>query len=273
MLSDLEYMNRALDLAERGRGTTSPNPDGRRGGRARGRHDRRAGVSRAGRRSARRGARARRSRAISRAARRCIARSSRAATSAGRARASSGSRQPASRGSWRRPSIADPRVSGRGFEFLRQKGIDVSVGTGRERALRLNRAYFTFKTKHRPFVIMKAATSLDNRVAREAGRAHADQLGRFAAARARGARRGRRDRRRLGNDARRRSAADRARGASPPSADAGAVRSAAADRPVGAGVLDAGRGTGNNRHHAREHRKQPRPRPRVWSARAPSWSR
>src|SRR5437867_1315658 len=26
MLSDLEYINRALDLAERGRGTTSPNP-------------------------------------------------------------------------------------------------------------------------------------------------------------------------------------------------------------------------------------------------------
>src|ERR687895_1802883 len=26
MLSDLEYMHRALDLAERGRGTTSPNP-------------------------------------------------------------------------------------------------------------------------------------------------------------------------------------------------------------------------------------------------------
>src|SRR4026208_352778 len=26
MLSDIDYMNRALDLAERGRGTTSPNP-------------------------------------------------------------------------------------------------------------------------------------------------------------------------------------------------------------------------------------------------------
>jgi len=26
MLSDLDYINRALDLAERGRGTTSPNP-------------------------------------------------------------------------------------------------------------------------------------------------------------------------------------------------------------------------------------------------------
>lgn len=63
----------------------------------------------------------------------------------------------------------DPRVSGRGFHFLRQKGIDVAVGAGRERALRLNRAYFTFKTKRRPFVIMKAATSLDNRVAAKAG--------------------------------------------------------------------------------------------------------
>ena len=64
---------------------------------------------------------------------------------------------------------ADPRVSGRGFEILRQKGIEVSVGAGRERALRLNRAYFTFKTKQRPFVIMKAATSLDNRVAARPG--------------------------------------------------------------------------------------------------------
>jgi diaminohydroxyphosphoribosylaminopyrimidine deaminase/5-amino-6-(5-phosphoribosylamino)uracil reductase len=59
----------------------------------------------------------------------------------------------------------DPRVSGRGFDFLHQKGIEVSVGAGREGALRLNRAYFTYKTKNRPFVVMKAATSLDNRVA------------------------------------------------------------------------------------------------------------
>jgi diaminohydroxyphosphoribosylaminopyrimidine deaminase/5-amino-6-(5-phosphoribosylamino)uracil reductase len=64
---------------------------------------------------------------------------------------------------------ADPRVSGRGFDFLRQNGIDVSVGPGRERALRLNRAYFTFKANGRPFVIMKAATSADNKVAAAAG--------------------------------------------------------------------------------------------------------
>jgi diaminohydroxyphosphoribosylaminopyrimidine deaminase/5-amino-6-(5-phosphoribosylamino)uracil reductase len=68
-------------------------------------------------------------------------------------------------------AISDPdsRVSGRGFEILRQKGVDVSVGAGRERALRLNRAYLTFKTRQRPFIIMKAATSLDNRVAARPG--------------------------------------------------------------------------------------------------------
>src|SRR6185295_7965478 len=65
---------------------------------------------------------------------------------------------------------ADPRVSGRGFDFLRQKGIDVAIGAGRERALRLNRAYFTFKTKRRPFVIMKAAISRDKKIAASAGR-------------------------------------------------------------------------------------------------------
>jgi diaminohydroxyphosphoribosylaminopyrimidine deaminase/5-amino-6-(5-phosphoribosylamino)uracil reductase len=64
----------------------------------------------------------------------------------------------------------DPRVSGRGFASLRQKGIEVSVGLGRERALQLNRAYFTLKTKGRPFVIMKAATSLDNKVASARGK-------------------------------------------------------------------------------------------------------
>jgi diaminohydroxyphosphoribosylaminopyrimidine deaminase/5-amino-6-(5-phosphoribosylamino)uracil reductase len=63
----------------------------------------------------------------------------------------------------------DPRVDGRGFAFLRQKGIAVSVGAGHDRALRLNRAYFTFKARRRPFVIMKAATSLDNRIAARPG--------------------------------------------------------------------------------------------------------
>ena len=63
----------------------------------------------------------------------------------------------------------DPRVNGQGFEFLRANGIEVNVGIGRERALRLNRAYFTYNRLRRPFVIMKAATSRDNRVAARPG--------------------------------------------------------------------------------------------------------
>jgi diaminohydroxyphosphoribosylaminopyrimidine deaminase/5-amino-6-(5-phosphoribosylamino)uracil reductase len=63
----------------------------------------------------------------------------------------------------------NPVVSGRGFEYLRQKGIEVHTGVGRERALRLNRAYSTFISERRPFVVMKAATSLDNKIAARPG--------------------------------------------------------------------------------------------------------
>ena len=65
------YMRRALALAERGRGTTRPEPGGRRGDRAR-RADRwpRASTERAGE-AARRGRRARAARRAARAARRC----------------------------------------------------------------------------------------------------------------------------------------------------------------------------------------------------------
>jgi diaminohydroxyphosphoribosylaminopyrimidine deaminase/5-amino-6-(5-phosphoribosylamino)uracil reductase len=63
----------------------------------------------------------------------------------------------------------NPLVSGRGFEFLRRQGITVDVGIMREQALRLNRPYITFITEHRPFVIIKAATSLDNRIAGRPG--------------------------------------------------------------------------------------------------------
>lgn len=168
MLSDLAYMNRALDLAERGRGTTSPNPmvgavvvreDGTVVGQgyheqAGGPHAEVLALDEAG--DLARGASlyctlepcchvGRTGPCVERVATAGISRVVAATVD------------------------ADPRVSGRGFDFLRQKGIDVSVGAGRARALRLNRAYFTFKTLHRPFVVMKVATSLDNRVAAKAG--------------------------------------------------------------------------------------------------------
>jgi len=54
-----------------------------------------------------------------------------------------------------------PLVSGRGFQVLRDHAIEVQVGVGRDEAARLN--------QHRPFVILKAATSLDGRLAAAVG--------------------------------------------------------------------------------------------------------
>ncbi len=168
MLTDLEYMNRALDLAERGRGTTSPNPmvgavvvreDGTIVGQ--GYHEQAGGAHAEVRALDEADALARGASLyctlepcchVGRTGP-CVER----VTAAGIRRVVAATVD------------ADPRVSGRGFTYLRQKGIDVTIGPGRERALQLNRPYFTFKAKGRPFVIMKAATSLDNKVAAAPG--------------------------------------------------------------------------------------------------------
>jgi diaminohydroxyphosphoribosylaminopyrimidine deaminase/5-amino-6-(5-phosphoribosylamino)uracil reductase len=168
MLSDLEYMNRALDLAERGRGMTSPNPmvgavvvraDGTIVGQ--GYHERAGGPHAEVRALDEAGTLARGASLYCTLEPCCHV--GRTGPCVERVVAAGITRVVAA-------SVdVDLRVSGRGFEFLRQQGIDVSVGEGRARALRLNRAYFTFKTRHRPFVIMKASTSLDNRVAARSG--------------------------------------------------------------------------------------------------------
>jgi diaminohydroxyphosphoribosylaminopyrimidine deaminase/5-amino-6-(5-phosphoribosylamino)uracil reductase len=59
----------------------------------------------------------------------------------------------------------NPLVRGRGFAQLKARGISVDVGLGRERAIALNQPYFTLLRERRPFVILKAATSLDGRIA------------------------------------------------------------------------------------------------------------
>jgi diaminohydroxyphosphoribosylaminopyrimidine deaminase / 5-amino-6-(5-phosphoribosylamino)uracil reductase len=59
----------------------------------------------------------------------------------------------------------NPLVAGGGIAYLRERGIDVTIGVGRAEAERLNRPFFTRMTRCRPFVIMKAALSLDGRVA------------------------------------------------------------------------------------------------------------
>ena len=63
-----------------------------------------------------------------------------------------------------------PLVGGRGFAMLRANGIEVHTGVGYDAAVRLNQPFLTTTREGRPFVILKAATSLDGRIAAGAGR-------------------------------------------------------------------------------------------------------
>jgi diaminohydroxyphosphoribosylaminopyrimidine deaminase/5-amino-6-(5-phosphoribosylamino)uracil reductase len=60
----------------------------------------------------------------------------------------------------------DPRVAGKGFEDLRSRGIRVDVGIGGAEARRQNEPFFSWTTRRRPFVIVKAAVSADGFVGR-----------------------------------------------------------------------------------------------------------
>lgn len=68
-------------------------------------------------------------------------------------------------------AMADPNplMSGQGFAELRAAGIQVDVGLLEEEAARMNRAFVVVQTLGRPMVILKAATSLDARIASAPG--------------------------------------------------------------------------------------------------------
>lgn len=59
----------------------------------------------------------------------------------------------------------DPRVSGRGFAELRAAGIEIEEGICEGEARRLNEAFVSVKTRGRPLVVLKAASSLDGMIA------------------------------------------------------------------------------------------------------------
>ncbi len=67
-------------------------------------------------------------------------------------------------------AISDPNpVAGGGAERLRRAGIKTQVGLGREEALELNRKFLHFCLTGRPWVVMKAAMSLDGKIATAGG--------------------------------------------------------------------------------------------------------
>ena len=63
----------------------------------------------------------------------------------------------------------NPAVSGKGIAALRAAGIQVDLGVLAEEATRLNEAFFTYIRTGRPFVILKAAASLDGKIATRTG--------------------------------------------------------------------------------------------------------
>ena len=63
----------------------------------------------------------------------------------------------------------NPQVSGNGFRKLQEAGIEVTVGLLGDEARRLNAPYFKHTTTGLPFVSLKAAMSLDGKIATSTG--------------------------------------------------------------------------------------------------------
>ncbi len=63
----------------------------------------------------------------------------------------------------------NPKVSGRGIKELKGAGIKTETGTMNAEAKKLNKAFTKFITKKTPFVILKIAQSLDGKIATAKG--------------------------------------------------------------------------------------------------------
>lgn len=63
----------------------------------------------------------------------------------------------------------NPKVSGKGIKALKNAGIEVETGMMEPEAKRLNETFAKFITKREPFVILKAAQSLDGKIATASG--------------------------------------------------------------------------------------------------------
>ena len=61
----------------------------------------------------------------------------------------------------------NPEVNGRGIKKLRESGIEVVTGVLEEESIDLNRRFYTFHQKKRPYIILKWAETTDGFIARE----------------------------------------------------------------------------------------------------------
>ncbi|HZJ84158.1 MAG TPA: bifunctional diaminohydroxyphosphoribosylaminopyrimidine deaminase/5-amino-6-(5-phosphoribosylamino)uracil reductase RibD [Syntrophomonadaceae bacterium] len=63
----------------------------------------------------------------------------------------------------------NPQVAGRGIKFLQEAGIKTSVGIKGEEAKRQNEVFFKYITRKTPFICMKYAMTLDGKIATYSG--------------------------------------------------------------------------------------------------------
>lgn len=63
----------------------------------------------------------------------------------------------------------NPAVNGRGFDVLRRGGVGIETGVLGQEALLLNERFLAAARMRRPFVLLKAATTLDGRIATARG--------------------------------------------------------------------------------------------------------
>jgi diaminohydroxyphosphoribosylaminopyrimidine deaminase / 5-amino-6-(5-phosphoribosylamino)uracil reductase len=69
----------------------------------------------------------------------------------------------------------NPTVTGKGSERLQAAGIEVSTGLLGQEALELNKRFFTFHSRHRPYVILKFAQTRDGFLGKDATRISRDE--------------------------------------------------------------------------------------------------
>jgi len=63
----------------------------------------------------------------------------------------------------------NPKVTGGGSDYLKSQGLDITIGVCEEAALAQNEAFFKFIRTGRPFVFLKCAATLDGRIATRTG--------------------------------------------------------------------------------------------------------